>query len=276
MKLLLPSLVLCAGGTVAALTDGPAPHPSSDRFDAVILPVRVVQLGAATDGLLAEVDVDRGDVVEAGQVVARLDVTVEEANASLARARSRRHASREMIETRLADAQRRLVHQESLLSDGYLTPEEVATLRTEVEPEKRAPAEHDEDLAIADLERKRAEALLAQGTITSPIDGVVIERHLSPGEILSRSGQPVVLTIAQLDPLLVEVHLPVELYAEVEVGDVGTILPDVPNAAPRPAKIIVKDRLIDTASHTFRVRLELPNPGSELPSGVRCRVELRG
>jgi multidrug efflux pump subunit AcrA (membrane-fusion protein) len=34
------------------------------------------------------------------------------------------------------------------------------------------------------------------------------------------------------------------------------------------------DRVIDAATNTFRVRLELPNPGGVLPAGLRCKVDL--
>jgi RND family efflux transporter MFP subunit len=272
MKLLLPSLVLCAGGTVVALTETPDVILDGTGFDAVAIPSRIVQLGAATDGLLAEVAVDRGDIVQAGQIVAHLDVTVEEADASLARARSRSRASREMVKARLSDAKRRLAHREMLLGDGYVTPDEVDSTRTEVQLEELALAKEDEAVTIADLERQRAETILAQGTIQSPVDGVVIERHLSPGELLSRSGQAEVLTIAELDPLVIEVHVPVEYYRKISVGDTGTVTLDVPGNPEHQAPVTVKDRQVDTASRTFRVRMELPNPDFLLPSGLRCRV----
>ena len=40
------------------------------------------------------------------------------------------------------------------------------------------------------------------------------------------------------------------------------------------ATVKTVDRLIDAASNTFRVRLELPNPGGALPAGLRCKVDL--
>jgi multidrug efflux pump subunit AcrA (membrane-fusion protein) len=42
------------------------------------------------------------------------------------------------------------------------------------------------------------------------------------------------------------------------------------------AKVVVVDRVIDAASATFGVRLELPNPGNKFPSGVRCQVRFSG
>jgi multidrug efflux pump subunit AcrA (membrane-fusion protein) len=38
------------------------------------------------------------------------------------------------------------------------------------------------------------------------------------------------------------------------------------------AKVTVKDPVVDTASSTFMVRLELPNPKRDILSGVRCKI----
>jgi len=38
------------------------------------------------------------------------------------------------------------------------------------------------------------------------------------------------------------------------------------------AKVVLVDPVIDAASNTFRVRLELPNPGYGIPSGLRCKI----
>jgi len=38
------------------------------------------------------------------------------------------------------------------------------------------------------------------------------------------------------------------------------------------AKVVIVDRVIDAASGTFGVRLEIPNPKYELPAGLKCRV----
>jgi membrane fusion protein (multidrug efflux system) len=45
-----------------------------------------------------------------------------------------------------------------------------------------------------------------------------------------------------------------------------------PVGSEREGVVSVVDRVIDAASGTFGVRLELPNPNYELPAGLRCRV----
>ena len=104
----------------------------------------------------------------------------------------------------------------------------------------------------------------------SPIDGVVMERLLRVGEF--RHDQSPVFTLAQVDPLRVEVFVPAALHGQVRAGMVAQVVPELPGAQPVAARVAVVDPVMDAASGTFGVRLALPNPGKALPAGVRCHV----
>jgi hypothetical protein len=43
-----------------------------------------------------------------------------------------------------------------------------------------------------------------------------------------------------------------------------------------PARVIIVDRVVDAASSTFGIRLELRNPGNRIPAGIRCKVKFPG
>jgi hypothetical protein len=72
----------------------------------------------------------------------------------------------------------------------------------------------------------------------------------------------------------VEVVVPAQLFGTIGAGSWLNVLPELPNARPRPAKVVLVDALIDGPSNTFRARLELPNANYEVPAGLRCKVEL--
>jgi hypothetical protein len=50
------------------------------------------------------------------------------------------------------------------------------------------------------------------------------------------------------------------------------VTPQIPGGSPQRARVVVVDRLIDAASNTFGVRLELPNEDYLIPGGIRCDV----
>jgi multidrug efflux pump subunit AcrA (membrane-fusion protein) len=125
---------------------------------------------------------------------------------------------------------------------------------------------------LYEKELKREEEALKLRTIVSPIDGVVVERRLVPGEFI-RSDKSVVLKLAQINPLNVEVVAPASLFGTVRVGSSGKVnlapfLPGIFNA-----KVVVVDKVIDAASGTLGIRLQLPNPDNKIPAGIKCSVQ---
>jgi multidrug efflux pump subunit AcrA (membrane-fusion protein) len=54
---------------------------------------------------------------------------------------------------------------------------------------------------------------------------------------------------------------------------VAKVLVEAPTGS-YDARVTIIDRVIDSASSTFRVRLELPNPNHRIPAGLRCKVGL--
>jgi membrane fusion protein (multidrug efflux system) len=127
------------------------------------------------------------------------------------------------------------------------------------------------DQQLAALTANRSERALALKQIRSPVDGVVIERKLSAGEYIYE--QTSIMTIAQVDPLNVELVLPMARYGDITIGSTAIVHPVAPVGGAYQAKATVIDPVIDAASETFGVRLILPNPNRTIPAGIRCSVE---
>ena len=129
--------------------------------------------------------------------------------------------------------------------------------------------EAEEDRRLARLELTRAEEVLALRTVRSPIAGVVVERFRSTGEYVEE--QPI-LKLAQLDPLHVEIVATMDAYGSITEGMRGIVRPEAPVGGQHEAVVTIVDTAIDASSATFRIRLELPNPGHQIPAGVTCGV----
>ncbi len=95
---------------------------------------------------------------------------------------------------------------------------------------------------------------------------------MAPGESI-RTDKSVVFKLAQINPLNIEVIAPAELFGSVRVGSTGSVnlAPFVPGI--HPAKVVVVDKVIDAASGTLGIRLQLPNPNNKIPAGIKCTVE---
>ena len=123
---------------------------------------------------------------------------------------------------------------------------------------------------ITQLEHERSKLILEGLKIRSPISGIISERSVSGGEFVHEAKHVVV--VATLDPLHVEVYLPVTMFPHVKVGMTGFVEPAAPMNGRYAATITVVDRVFDAASGSFGVRLSLPNGHGLLPAGHRCKV----
>ncbi|MDF1799001.1 MAG: efflux RND transporter periplasmic adaptor subunit [Planctomycetota bacterium] len=248
--------------------------------DGVILPFLTVELNVPTDGVLAEVAYERGQTVVAGALLARLDSSVERESAELARLRSEFQSAGRTAEVKLDAARVKLQKRQSLLADGIVTAEEVEESLAEVALAELELLASQEEAQLAQVEHQKAAAIVTRMELRSPIDGVILERSRSVGELVTRSEEAGVFTIAQLDPLLVEVHAPVAWLGRVSIGDSAIVEPVLsladPAEQPTPlvAKVRVIDRVANSASETVKIQFELPNPGGALPGGLRCKLRM--
>jgi multidrug efflux pump subunit AcrA (membrane-fusion protein) len=125
---------------------------------------------------------------------------------------------------------------------------------------------------LMQIERERAAEQLELRSIRSPVDGVIVEILLVPGESVEDRAREI-MTIAEVNPLNVEVILPERQFGAGRIGMPARITPLIPGATERTAEIAVVDRTIDAASATFGVQLQLDNEDLAIPGGVRCKID---
>jgi membrane fusion protein (multidrug efflux system) len=214
----------------------------AEEFECLLEPHEVVKVSSPVAGLLAAVNVERGDQVRKGQTIARLKSDVEQAAVDLSRARAE-------------FGRRKVVRNEELIQQKLISPSEKDELET--------------DSRVAQLQLQKDEAVLKQRTIKSPIDGVVVERFLSAGEFVQNDP---ILKIAQLNPLNVEVIVPVNRFGNIHKGMKAVVRPQALVKGDFKAEVVIVDRVIDAASGTIGVRLNLPNPHYRIPAGLKCNV----
>jgi RND family efflux transporter MFP subunit len=264
--------------TLAALASGFAPALAQQgsaptAFDCMIQPHQVVQVGSASAGLVDRILVERGDFVARGQPIVELSATVERAALALARERAAQSGEMTVANSSRTLAERELERASELVEQNFVSKTYLDKVRAEAEVAGGRTDQARERVKLSSREVDLAAAQLDQRTIRAPIGGVVVERFLSPGEYVD---QKPLLRIAAIDPLRVDVLVPASAFGRVEPGMKGSVVPELLNRVPQIATVKTVDRVIDAASNTFRVRLELPNPGGTLPPGLRCKVELAG
>jgi len=236
------------------------------EYDGLIEPYMVVDIGAPAEGIVDRVKVDRSSAVEKGQILVMMESSVERAVLAKAKAMAAFDGEIGLQTTQLAFAKRTADRFRKLDSIANHDKDQAAT---EIIRVKHRLKQAREKSALAKLELARAQAVVDRCSIKSTISGVVVESYVSPGEYIN--GQPL-LRVAQIDPLRVEVIVPARMFGRIIPGMTATIVPEIPEYGEHIATVTIVDRLIDAASSTFGVRLELPNADEQIPSGLRCLV----
>ncbi|GAB6039920.1 efflux RND transporter periplasmic adaptor subunit [Endothiovibrio diazotrophicus] len=227
-------LLLVGGALFLFLPRGGNDHPDSVRYQTAeadrgpitvlvtatgtLEPVNQVEVGSEISGTIRRVPVDFNDRVKAGDVLAELDTDqlqakVKQAEASLALAR----AGVNLAEATVVESRNKLRRGEELKKKHLCSDEECDALRAAY------------DRALAELARARAQVLqaeaslsaehttLAKATIHAPIDGIVLNRDVDPGQTVAASFQtPVLFTLA-------ENLTQMELHVDVDEADVGQV-----------------------------------------------------
>jgi RND family efflux transporter MFP subunit len=255
-------LALLAAGAAAQ-----APQP----LGCLIEPNRVAEVGSPVIGVIETVAVERGDRVSKGQVIATLRADVERAQVGVAATKARIAAEVQAAQANYDLARQKLARAKDLVVRGFVSQQALEQARAEADVAEQRLAQAREQRRIWNRELALAEAHLDLRTIRSPVSGVVAERYLSPGE---RIEEKPIARVAALDPLHVELVVPAVLFGSIRTENWLTVQPELPGVASRQAKVVLVDALIDGPSNTFRARLELANPGYEVPAGVRCKVDL--
>jgi membrane fusion protein, multidrug efflux system len=243
---------------------------SQERLDCLIEASATLKIGAPVPGLIRNVMVDRGDVVRQGQVLAQLENDVEEAAVAAARSRAENDNPVSSGQARVEFLHRKFKRMETLRVNNTVTEAAYDEAKTDERVAILALKEAELNLDIAKSELRRAEGMLRQRIILSPLDAVVTERVLGPGEY--RTEQAHIFVLARMNPLYVEVFVPLALFGQARPGMVAEVEPEAPVAGRYRATVTVVDTLFDASSGTFGVRLSLPNPDLGLPGGLRCKI----
>ena len=257
---------------VSATLGGVAQGQGLADLDCMIEPHSVADVSTREQGVLEEILVKRGDIVKKGQVVARLESGLEKIAFEFATARAEMQGEIEAAQAKLEYVQRQQKRIDDLYNDKAISFNEKDKAETDVRLAATELQLALDNHRLMQIERERAAQQLELRSIRSPVDGVIVEILLVPGESVEDRAREI-MTIAEVDPLNVEVILPAALFGQVRVGMAAEVTPLIAGSAVRGAEVAVVDRTIDAASATFGVQLQLVNADLSIPGGIRCAID---
>ena len=258
-------------------------------------PYQEVDLHAKVSGYIRRINVDIGDRVKSGQVIATLEVPelnaqvagseaeVRHSKSEIARARSgvvlaeAGHAALHAAYTRLAAAAKvrpGLVAQQEL--DDYQAKDLDAEAK--VNAAKAALAAAQEQLGVSNADRQRITALRGYSVVTAPFAGVITMRYADVGSLIqsgttSNTQSMPVVKLAQSDLLRLRMPVPEEDVPYIRVGgDVEIKLQA--NGKHISGKIVRFTRELTTATRTMLAEVDVPNADLALSTGMTAEATI--
>jgi RND family efflux transporter MFP subunit len=246
--------VAAATGTVQQASGAESPQPRTHHAllaSGYIAAKAPIVLSATSSGRLEKMNVDNGDRITKGQLLAVVADGQVRAELSLAHARIR-------------DAKRQLKRTRTLVKAQAATPSDLERAVGAVE--------------IAQAEARVIAQRLEETKIKSPIDGTVLEVLVHPGEAIT--GGPDkgagVLRIADLSELIAEVNVGETELKQVFVGQDCEIVSEAQRDKPHQGKVREIAEQADRARGTVLVKVDIePTPDSVLKPGMAVQVRFK-
>lgn len=215
------------------------------------------RIAAEVAAVIETIEVDAGDRVEPGMLLATLDSRDFEIEVSRAAANVRR------IETTIANSERDVTRQRQLAERGHVSEAALEGVESELEALRQ-------ELEAARSESRRAERNLERSEVRAPHAGIVAERLVSEGDYVSAGT--VILEIPRADRLQVRIPMPEAAAERLELG-MPVRLTTVTANNNVTAEITQIQPRVTASSRTVTVVAEIDNPGGWRPgSSVNAEV----
>jgi membrane fusion protein (multidrug efflux system) len=154
---------------------------------------------------------------------------------------------------------------------------QVVLKRDEVQFQAQAISQAQVDSDAADLKNKRAQeaaqaALVAKKTLRAPFAGRLGITTLNPGQYLNPGDK--VVTLQQLDPILVDLRLPQQSLARIAVGQLVTLTADTWPGVSFAGHITAINPLVDSATRNVQVEASVDNHSRQLFPGMFGHLQI--
>jgi HlyD family secretion protein len=242
-------------------------------------PVTTVLVGTQVSGTIKEIYVDFNSPVKKGQLIARIDPALFEAQVNQARANLfSARANQEKAEATLVDAKRTMDRNKELFSKNLVARSELDTAETNHETAKASVRAAKAQVAQTEAALSLAETNLYYTKIVSPVEGIVVSRNVDVGQTVAASFQtPTLFSIAQdLTKMQIDANVDESDIGNIKVGqDVGFIVDAYPDITFKGSVWQVRNAPITVENVvTYDVVIQVSNPDLKLKPGMTANVSI--
>jgi HlyD family secretion protein len=234
----------------------------------VVEPITTVEVKSKASGEIFETRAETGDVVNAGELLVRVDPRVPQATLRQAQ------ADLVLAEAQLENAQSKLRRSEELHRTQSITEQEY-------EDSRLAVASARAQLVRAQRSLEDARIAAEDTEVKAPISGVIIQKNVEVGSVISSAtrevgGGTVLLQMANLDTVQVRALIDETDIGKIQPGMEVTITVDAYQNRPFSGRVLkIEPQATVTQNVTmFPVLVRIPNTNDLLKPGMNSEVEV--
>ena len=242
-------------------------------------PVTTVLVGTQVSGTIKKLYVDFNSPVKKGQLIARIDPALFEAQVNQAKANLlSAKANLEKAKATLVDAKRTMDRNKELFSKNLVARSDLDTAETNYETADASVIAAKSQVAQTEAALNLAGTNLRYTKIVSPVDGIVVSRNVDVGQTVAASFQtPTLFTIAQdLTKMQIDTSVDEADIGKIKVGqDVEFTVEAYPDITFKGRVWQIRNAPITVQNVvTYDVVINVDNPELKLKPGMTANVSI--
>jgi RND family efflux transporter MFP subunit len=238
-----------------------------------LIGLQTVDVAPRVQGRLTSISVDMGDPVRRGQTIARVEdreiveqVRQAEASMEVSKATIRQREADLKVAELNFDRSKNLFERQ-LLAKQALDDAESRYMAAVAQVDLAKAQQSQNDARLQELKFN-----LNNTIITSPVDGFIGKRNVDPGAMVSTNTA--VASVVDISRLKLVVNVVEKDLRMVTAGDVGVVEVDAYPGEKFNGRIARVAPVLDPATRTASIEIEIPNPGYRLKPGMYARITL--
>ncbi len=214
-----------------------------------------------------------GDTVKVGDLIAQLDRG--ELEQQMRRAEATIQVNRASVlqrQAELTNAETMLHRSEQLRTEGLVSPQDYEMQKTQTEVVRSQVRLAEAQMSQAEAELRELKIRLDQMSILAPINGQIAARYADVGALLGPSTP--IVRIVNLRTLYTSANVPERNVSKLRVGNAAIVHVDSFGDRGFNGKIARISPVLDAATRSANIEIEIPNPGNLLKAEMFARVDL--
>lgn len=234
----------------------------------VVKPIDRIEIKSKASGQIEELPVEEGDFIKKGELIARLDQKDERAAVVQA------EANLNIAKSELKQAQRSFDRRENLYKSDHISEEE----RDEIEL-RLAIAKS--KLVQTTTTLDRAKERFSESVVRAPIDGIILQKYVEEGQIISSgvssvSGGTAIVDIADMSSVYIEAGIDEVDIGKIQINQTAIVVAEAYPKIKFEGKIvrISPEAKVEQNVTLFDVIVEVTNAEDKLKSGMNTNIEI--